>query len=359
MATDFVMPRMPTASRDAFYQQPQQQAFPQLPPYHQQYPYPTSDNHVAAAAAAAASTATAGTASNYGGRSNPQISPLSTSNNGSPNSPNSPKSVYHTRQVRPLYIPAVLRPTEHPSREVPKGAANGSGAAGNEGDDNGDANGSDDDASSRRSGLRSSGSFISLPGFGAFGIGRLSRRSTNDSGKCVDATWNLDLFPEVKRLPSRDHWKPDPEATMCDEPTCKKYFNYFTRRHHCRRCGNIFCDLHSAYEIPLDEKAKYNPRGAPSRSCAYCFREFKAWRSRTNSTDLSNVPSTTPTNNDGSNKASANNNINNSVNKRAATAPTSPVMALSGRPGAPGTPTVAKVPDVAQSVPGDWNWSTF
>lgn len=141
---------------------------------------------------------------------------------------------------------------------------------------------------------------------------------------------------------------------MCDEPTCKKSFNYFTRRHHCRRCGNIFCDFHSAFEIPLDEQANYNPKGSTNRACAYCFREFKVWRTRTNSSDLSGASSgtTTPAANSSANKST-------SANKRAATAPTSPVMALARQPGAPGTPTVAKVPDVAQSVPGDWNWSTF
>ncbi|CAK7197567.1 Zn finger protein [Sporothrix eucalyptigena] len=363
------MPRMPAATRDAFYQQPHHRhPQQQMPAFNQQYTYNAPSN-----------TTSSTTASNFASQYNPQISPLSTSNSSSPNSPkptssngnNNSGMNYHTRQVRPLYIPAVLRPNEHPSRE---GQAKAGGASDNgssssaineDGDDLDDQD--DDSQSSRRSGgLRSSGSFISLPGLGAFGIGRLSRRSTNDSGKCVDSSWNLDQFPDVTGFPSRSHWKaltcpkPDPESTMCDEPTCKKSFNYFTRRHHCRRCGNIFCDFHSAFEIPLDEQANYNPKGSSNRACAYCFREFKAWRTRTNSSDLSGASSgtTTPATNDGNSKG-VNVNKNNNAYKKAATAPTSPVMALAGRPGAPGTPTVAKVPDVAQSVPGDWNWSTF
>lgn len=54
---------------------------------------------------------------------------------------------------------------------------------------------------------RSSGSYISLPGLGPINIGRLSRRSTGDSGKCLDGGLNLDLFPEVKSQPTRKHWK--------------------------------------------------------------------------------------------------------------------------------------------------------
>ncbi len=145
---------------------------------------------------------------------------------------------------------------------------------------------------------------------------------------------------------------------MCDEPTCKKTFNYFTRRHHCRRCGNIFCDFHSAFEVPLDENANYNPRGAPSRACAYCFREFKTWRSRTNSSDISRTASD-DTMQGAAGKGGVGGVGIGAAGRKAMTAPTSPVMALVARAGAPGTPTVAKVLDVAQSVPGDWNWSTF
>lgn len=210
-------------------------------------------------------------------------------------------------------MPAVLRPTEFPSKARPVTVRP-------EGDDG------------EERVLRSNASFISLAGLGA--LGRLSRRSTGDSGKFVDGEWNLDLFPKPTGVPTRQHWKPDPESTICDEGTCKKYFTYFTRRHHCRRCGNIFCDRHSAFEIPLDQDANYNPRGTPSRACAHCYAEFKEWRSRTNSqSSIASGDSNTLT--DGG-------------------TPISPIVA---------SPTkslmTAKFHDTAASVPRDWNWSTF
>ncbi|CAK7266073.1 Zn finger protein [Sporothrix epigloea] len=363
MATDFIMPRVPTSTRDAFYQQPHHHhPYQQMPALNQQYSY-----------AAAPSNITTTAVSNFASHYNPQISPLSTSSSGSPNSPkpsigtgniNNGGINYHTRQVRPLYIPAVLRPNEHPSREgqAKAGAAIDNGSNGNSfatSDDSNDLELADDGSSgSWRSGsIRLNNSNLSLPGLSAFGIGRLSRRSTNDSISCIDSSWNLDLFPDVSGSPSRDHWKPDFESTMCDEPTCKKSFNYFTRRHHCRRCGNIFCDFHSAFEVPLDEQANYNPKGSPNRACAYCFREFRAWRTRNNSSDLSGISSgsTTPSASDDGRT------INNATTptKKAATAPASPVMTPAARSGALGTPTMAKIADIAQSVPGDWNWSTF
>lgn len=109
----------------------------------------------------------------------PQISPLSTSNNASPTSPKS----YHGRQVRPLYMPAVLRPTERQTRAVVPGKK------------------TEDDNES----LKMNSSFISLAGLGA--LGRLSRRSTGDSGKSVDNEWNFALFPKPTALPTKSHWK--------------------------------------------------------------------------------------------------------------------------------------------------------
>ncbi|KAK9416151.1 hypothetical protein SUNI508_09731 [Seiridium unicorne] len=265
-----------------------------------------------------------------------QISPLSTSNNTSPTSPKS----YHGRQLRPLYMPAVLRPTDYPSKRTPTKKA----------DDQ------DDDS------LKASSSWTSLAGLGA--LGRLTRRSTGDSGKCMDGELNLDMFPKPTAEPTRKHWKPyrvrheirppnshklvlskapanmpppqpDTEASICDEPSCMRHFNYWTRRHHCRKCGNIFCDNHSSYDVPLDQDANYNPRGTPSRACSHCHTEFEVWRSRTNSQASSDDASS-----------------------GSQTAPASPIAA--------GTPTAINASgkdqlkaEVAASVPRDWNWSTF
>ncbi|CAI9763809.1 unnamed protein product [Fraxinus pennsylvanica] len=38
----------------------------------------------------------------------------------------------------------------------------------------------------------------------------------------------------------KDHWVPDEAATKCTG--CGTDFNAFVRKHHCRNCGDIFCD---------------------------------------------------------------------------------------------------------------------
>lgn len=311
MATDFIMPRLPDPQPAVFFHGGSTPQLPQLPQQPQLATFAASQPYSS---------------------NNPQISPLSSSGNASPTSP----KTYLTRQVRPLFMPAVLRPTEFPSKPAPTKPK------------------SPDEDEEDVQDLRYNNSFISLSGFGA--LGRLSRRSTGDSAKCVNGNWNLGMFPEPKGAPTRQHWKPDFESSVCDHATCRRTFNYFTRRHHCRKCGNIFCDTHSAFEIPLDQDARYNPRGQLSRSCAHCYSQFKDWRSRANSQCSSSAASTD----------SQNTNRMTAASDSDTPTPTSPLPTTTGSSpvglGVDCIPAAAakrKPQEVAVSVPRDWNWSTF
>lgn len=122
-----------------------------------------------------------------------QISPINsataTPNNASPTSPRvqvpAPHLPAHTRQLRPpkspLYVPAVLRPTDPPRRVA------------------------------RQSPLTppqsSNSSFDNLEN-----ARTLSRRSTGDSGKfglgaITEAEWSTEGLGKVTALPTREHWK--------------------------------------------------------------------------------------------------------------------------------------------------------
>ncbi|KAI0166682.1 FYVE zinc finger protein [Xylariaceae sp. FL1272] len=286
MATDFIMPRLADTHPSNYFQhQPQSQ--PQAPVPSASYGLPQIAQ----------------------GYQSQQVSPLSTSNS----SPTSPRS-YHRQRVRPMYMPAVLRPTENPYRRNQSNKNEGEGP--------------EDDRP-----VSSAHSFISLPGLGA--LGRLSRRVNDEDGKCMEGEWDLDLFPKPTAQPTRQHWKPDPEATICEEPSCLRHFSYWTRRHHCRRCGHIFCDVHSTFSIPLDQDANYNPRGLISRACGHCYSEFQAWRSRTNS------------------QASSDDSSDQQA-RGSQTAPASPITTTPIGKTAPPHPA-----EIAMSVPRDWHWSTF
>ncbi|KAJ4304206.1 Zn finger protein [Collariella sp. IMI 366227] len=303
------MPRLPGQQQQPHYapaQQPRQQPRQHRQPAFQPAPIPT--NYPAST------------------QFNSPVSPLGTPGSVSPTASKN----YITRQIRPMYVPAVLRQNEFPSKVIPVRPK--------------PEDEEDDDVP--EDGLRPNSSFMNLSGLGAFG--RLSRRSTGDSAKCVDGKWDLDQFPKPNGAPTRKHWKPDQESTMCDHATCKRYFSYFTRRHHCRKCGNIFCDQHSAFEIPLDQDANFNPRGIPSRACGHCYAQFKEWRSLAIGSNNGSQESgdVSP---DGTRQPS----------KRLDT-PSTPVSTSPTAAGAlEGGVPLRSHPEVAHSVPRDWNWSTF
>ncbi|KAG0216936.1 hypothetical protein BGX33_011854 [Mortierella sp. NVP41] len=79
--------------------------------------------------------------------------------------------------------------------------------------------------------------------------------------------------------PSRAHWKPDSSTQVCTWPGCLREFGFFDRRHHCRRCGDIFCSAHCSKAIPLDQALDFNPAmGVTSRACTGCFEAYEQWQ---------------------------------------------------------------------------------
>ncbi len=58
--------------------------------------------------------------------------------------------------------------------------------------------------------------------------------------------------------------QPDSSVQECDLTVCARLFSLFTRRHHCRRCGGIFCAEHSSFFVPLDQHARFNAAASTS-----------------------------------------------------------------------------------------------
>ncbi len=168
MATGFIMPRLPAEQ--------QQPSLYYTPTQHQRQQYRAHQQ-------ASFQPSPIPTAYPASSQRNSPVSPLSTPGSTSPIQSKN----YITHQNRPLYVPAVLRPTEFPSKEPSVRPR------------------PEDDDDAAEDSLRHNGSFMSLGGLSAFG--RLSRRSTGDSAKCVDGIWNLDHFPKPTGAPTRQHWK--------------------------------------------------------------------------------------------------------------------------------------------------------
>ncbi|KAF8914050.1 hypothetical protein CPB84DRAFT_1758250 [Gymnopilus junonius] len=74
-------------------------------------------------------------------------------------------------------------------------------------------------------------------------------------------------------------WERDESVPQCRD--CQRRFNFLNRRHHCRKCGRIFCDRCSSYRAILDPADVVHDPMSPEvispaashRVCQSCFEE--------------------------------------------------------------------------------------
>ncbi|XP_023773540.1 RUN and FYVE domain-containing protein 1 isoform X1 [Cyanistes caeruleus] len=72
----------------------------------------------------------------------------------------------------------------------------------------------------------------------------------------------MEDIKEVNKALKGHTWLKDDEATHCKQ--CKKEFSISRRKHHCRNCGDIFCNSCSSNELALPSYPK------PVRVCDNC-----------------------------------------------------------------------------------------
>ncbi|XP_009414441.2 protein FREE1 [Musa acuminata AAA Group] len=101
-----------------------------------------------------------------------------------------------------------------------------------------------------------------ISGRGTVDASKLSDQSTERKKGLVD--WMTLIKPANEE---KDHWVPDEAVSKCT--SCGSDFGAFNRRHHCRNCGDIFCDKCTKGRIALtaDENAQ------PVRVCDRCMAE--------------------------------------------------------------------------------------
>ncbi|CAH2085502.1 unnamed protein product [Euphydryas editha] len=75
------------------------------------------------------------------------------------------------------------------------------------------------------------------------------------------------LEREARTSDETPNWTSDKDAIAC--AACAKEFTIARRKHHCRRCGNIFCGACSEKTVALAGNTK------PVRVCDTCFTEVR------------------------------------------------------------------------------------
>ncbi|XP_033627288.1 myotubularin-related protein 3-like [Asterias rubens] len=99
-------------------------------------------------------------------------------------------------------------------------------------------------------------------------------RDRDGSSRCgslqSDISWEQVDETEARRT----LWMPDYAASQCF--TCNAQFNVVFRKHHCRSCGQIFCNTCSNYMTAIPHEQLYEPE----RVCKTCYDTLERNNSR-------------------------------------------------------------------------------
>ncbi|XP_003730708.2 vacuolar segregation protein PEP7 [Strongylocentrotus purpuratus] len=83
-------------------------------------------------------------------------------------------------------------------------------------------------------------------------------------------TQNLEEQSDPTTAVSRSHWVQNSDCNNCSNKTCKRPL-WAMSKHHCRKCGLIFCAKCLQFKRRLSPNAEYDPNGWMCKVCEKCF----------------------------------------------------------------------------------------
>ncbi|KAK4067167.1 uncharacterized protein Triagg1_7895 [Trichoderma aggressivum f. europaeum] len=77
---------------------------------------------------------------------------------------------------------------------------------------------------------------------------------------------------------TRSHWQRSTGYDMCTDPTCGKGLGPINGNVNCRKCGRLFCEQHTMYQMKLSRSASHEPvRGYWARVCETCYKSREGY----------------------------------------------------------------------------------
>ena len=87
--------------------------------------------------------------------------------------------------------------------------------------------------------------------------------------------------PDPEDVVTRAHWQRLGLNDACSEPACGKRLTSTNGIVNCRKCGKLFCDEHTMYQIKLSRSAQHEPvRGLWCRVCETCYKSREGYNDR-------------------------------------------------------------------------------
>lgn len=95
--------------------------------------------------------------------------------------------------------------------------------------------------------------------------------SAFDQSTLTDHFDNTAISEQPNNL-SHEHWKPNNAANNCFD--CDRPFSLINRRHHCRKCGEIFCANCLLSKSKLNFDCKFDINGVLAKVCFACGKSW-------------------------------------------------------------------------------------
>lgn len=91
--------------------------------------------------------------------------------------------------------------------------------------------------------------------------------------------------PDPDEVVTRKHWQQQGYNDVCTEPSCGKRLGTLNGNVNCRKCGRLFCEDHTMYQMKLSRAALHEPvRGFWCRCCETCYKSREGYNDHTGHT---------------------------------------------------------------------------
>lgn len=87
-----------------------------------------------------------------------------------------------------------------------------------------------------------------------------------------------DIHIDPEELITRIHWQRSTGQDRCTDPTCGKNLGPINGNINCRKCGRLFCEDHTMYQMKLSRSANHEAvRGVWARVCETCYKSREGY----------------------------------------------------------------------------------
>lgn len=87
--------------------------------------------------------------------------------------------------------------------------------------------------------------------------------------------------PDPDDIITKTHWQRRSLDDRCSEPACGKRLGPNNGSVNCRKCGKLFCDEHTMYQMKLSRSAQHERvRGLWYRVCETCYKSREGYNDR-------------------------------------------------------------------------------